>query len=1025
MSFALSAEQRRAVERTGQSVCVVAGPGSGKTHVLTERFAWLVERQGADPTRILAITFTEKAAIEIKQRLVARFAGRTDLRESIERAWVSTIHGFCTRLLKEHAVEAGLAPDFTVLDQAAAQRLQREAAEQALDDLFRERRADMRRLLEAVDLSTSYGARQTDLAAALLEVYESLRVRGAGLPGAAAVSEHATSSAAEARRIAAQLLAARIDAPEAGALKDWLQRFLALPEQPIVLSHFETLAAFNFKLTNRRCHPLARQLKQELLPRLESEWILGFYAGLDGLLGEALARLHSCYREQKRRQAAVDFSDLEIFTAELLDRDAGVRAQTRARFHEILMDELQDTNRVQWRLVNLLGARLFAVGDINQSIYGFRNADPEVFAEYRETLRASGAQIDELRGNYRSRPEILDAVSRALDGQPGVEPRNLEALRAFPPSFGPPVELLIGRGEDPAAVEAALVASRIRHWRDCGAYRFADMAVLVRTLAAMEPFETEFERSGIPFLVSGGRGFLEARESRDILLLLAALVNPLDEVALIGLLRSPLVGLRDQDILALFQQGGREAWQLEFERRFGALRRLAGFRPPDLLVARALDACGYTLRLSDRARANVDKLLAWLRREHRQRPRPLAELLEDLEAVRESETLANAPPPETGDAVRLMTIHAAKGLEFPVVFVAALHKGTDNRSRPLLYSPERGWGVKWRNPATGEGVSDPVHDALKRGAKEREQREENRLLYVAMTRAMDRLVLSYAERRQASNWQKLVEGVAAEATPIEEAVPVEAAPDLEAPAMPTDRVSLRHEVAGGQHDAAVAATAVALFAVCPRRYYLAHYLGLDGGPDGSGTSSAEFGRDVHRALAGEQVASAEAAAVAARFNASPLGQRAARARRAEREFDFVFEAEGVILRGQIDLWFDDGELVLVDYKTGRQDPAHAVQLRLYALALERYAGRRPGRAFLYFCQEDRAEEISLSSQNLTAAQAAVRALSLAQDKLRFETKEGEWCFACRFRGGLCPVGTKAESGVWPPSSFPGLATGGF
>jgi ATP-dependent helicase/nuclease subunit A len=1024
MSFTLSSEQRRAVERGGQDVCVVAGPGSGKTRVLTERFAWLVEQQGVDPTRILAITFTEKAAIEIKQRLVARFAGRTDLRESIERAWVSTIHGFCTRLLKEHAVEAGLAPDFTVLDQAAAQRLQREAAEEALDGLFRERKAEMRRLLEAVDLSTTDGARQTDLAAALLEVYESLCLRGAGLPDAAAAAKPAPSSAGQARRIAEQLLAARLDGPDAPALKNWLRQFLALPELPVGLSHFDTLAAFSFNLTRLGRHPLARELKQEVLPRLESEWIAAFYDGLDGLLHEALARLHSGYLAAKRGRAAVDFSDLETFTAELLDRDAGVRYETHARFDEILMDELQDTNRMQWRLVNLLGTRLFAVGDLNQSIYGFRYADPEVFAEYRERLRADGAEIDELRGNYRSRAEILETVARALDGQPGIEPRKLEALRAFPPSSGPPVELLVGRGNDPAAAEAALVAGRIRHWRDSGAYAFADMAVLVRTIAAMEPFEAEFDRRGIPFLVSGGRGFLEARETRDILLLLAALVNPLDEVALAGVLRSPLVGLRDQDILALFQEGGREAWQAEFERRFGALRRLAGFRPPDLLVARALDACGYTAHLPERARANVDKLLAWMRREHRRRPRPLAELLEDLEALRESETLADAPPPETGDVVRLMTVHAAKGLEFPVVFAAALHKGTDNKSRPLLFSPEWGWGVKWRNPATGEGVSDPVHVRLKQQAREREQREGDRLLYVAMTRAMDRLVLSYAERKRASKWQQLVAGVVPAASPIEEAVPVEAAPDLEAPVMPTQAEGLRHEVAAGQHDAAVAATSVALFAVCPRRYFLARYLGLDAAPDGSGTSSAELGQQVHRALAGEPVASAEAAAVAARFNASPLGRRAARAGRTEREFDFLFETGGLILRGQIDLWFEDHELVVVDYKTGREDPAHHLQLRLYALALERYAGRLPDRAFLYFAQRDRAEEIGLAPEHLEAARQAVLALREAQDKLRFPVNEGEWCGRCGFRGGVCPVGASSEPGVWRPSSSPGPATTG-
>src|SRR5882724_11983979 len=148
----LSREQRDAVERSGQDVCVVAGPGAGKTRVLTERFAWLVEQQGVDASRILAITFTEKAATEIKQRLIGRFSDRPELRESIERAWVSTIDGFCARLLREHAIAAGIAPDFGVIDPAPAGKLLRESAEEALEQLYAERPAEMRRLLEAIDL---------------------------------------------------------------------------------------------------------------------------------------------------------------------------------------------------------------------------------------------------------------------------------------------------------------------------------------------------------------------------------------------------------------------------------------------------------------------------------------------------------------------------------------------------------------------------------------------------------------------------------------------------------------------------------------------------------------------------------------------------------------------------------------------------------------------------------------------------------------------------------------------------------
>ncbi len=293
--------------------------------------------------------------------------------------------------------------------------------------------------------------------------------------------------------------------------------------------------------------------------------------------------------------------------------------------------------------MELVKSRLYAVGDINQSIYGFRHADPEVFAEYRDGLMASGLQVDELRDNYRSRAGILDLVSQMLDGQDGIEPRTLHAQGTFADKPGPVVERLCGTGDEGPAVEAAMVAARIREWADTGQFHYGDVAILVRTLAAAEPFEEALERAGIPFLLSGGRGFLESRESRDLLAFLAALVN--------------LSATKSRSSVSCaahswacptprFIASAVLAGVVFFEERFGEIRQLAGFVPPDRLIAQALDECGYLATLPERAQANVEKLLAWLRREFRNRPRPLAELLDDLEALREAQTIADAPPPE-------------------------------------------------------------------------------------------------------------------------------------------------------------------------------------------------------------------------------------------------------------------------------------------------------------------------------------------------------------------------------------------
>jgi ATP-dependent exoDNAse (exonuclease V) beta subunit len=971
----LSPAQRAAVERTNQDVCVIAGPGSGKTRVLIERFAWLVEFHNVNPSRILAITFTEKAATEIKERLIQRFAKNPEHRESIERSWVSTIDGFCARLLQENAIAAGVAPDFSVLEQPVAERLARLSAEESLDALFNERPDEIRRLLEALDLSTDDFGRKPDLAATLLGVYESMRLAGIEeLPEARPTSDLLP----EARRLARSILADRgKEASDTAVLRDWAAAFLALP-QALTKQHFALeLNAHTGRVGKSRADA-AKALKTAILPALLAQWTGTWNAGLLELLREGITRLNRIYRKKKRDQSALDFADLEEESIRLLESDYFIREATRNRFDQILMDELQDTNRLQWRLLELIRTpdAFFAVGDINQSIYGFRHADPAVFEEYRRGLEMAGAIIDDLRENHRSRQQILDAVENVLDGQPGIEPRPLVAARAFRQIPGPVVERLFGEKED---VEASLVAERIRELVERGEFAYKDVAILVRSLNALDPFTRALDRFDIPFVTTGGRTFLEAREVRDLVALLTALVNPLDEIALVGVLRGPLVGLSDEQILSI----GRSGWQELFQARFGHLRKMAGFVPPDRLVP-------IQPELSPRARANVDKLCSWLRREHRARPRPLAEILDDLEFLVEAE----APPPEAGDVVRLMTIHAAKGLEFKIVFVSALQRGSENTSPVITFSDSAGLGAKWRNPATGDSQPDTAYVSLKQDRKEREEAESNRLLYVAMTRAEDRLFLTYTKGKHPREWQKLVESKVA----------AEYSADAPVPRPPRQ---MRFELEGdqivdppvltGQHDSTLAVTAISLFETCPRKYFLGMYLGMES----PASDAMSVGSEVHKILAGGASDLVEAQELARRF---PMPDHPTRL---EHEFDFMFSLEDVVVRGQIDLWYEqDGELVLVDFKTDREEwpDAYALQLRFYALALERYLGRLPDRAVLFYLRSGNPVGVSLSAKELEGAVNTLRGLLQAQETMVFPLQEGEHCRRCEFYKGLCPAG---------------------
>jgi ATP-dependent exoDNAse (exonuclease V) beta subunit len=1089
----LTPKQAEAVGRTGQDVCVVAGPGSGKTRVLVERFVWLIREQRIAASRILTITFTEKAATEIKQRLAREFAGSPDLREQVERAYVSTVHGFCARLLREHPIAAGLDPEFQVLDGAESAAELQEAAEEALDSVYQSKPGQLRELLEALQVSTWSGGRQQDMAEALCEIYEAMRIAGVSLPALRAGSVDAAGGLSlaglvdELRRVlaGAPVKPTPKQTECIDALREWATRADAFVNESASPRHFELLDQYPTKLPSRVL-PELKSLRDERLSLAASTLAGEFYAPLKSILLDVLELTDANYRRRKRERAALDFSDLEERAIDLLRGDAHALASVRESFDQILMDELQDTNPLQWKLMHLLRRprKFFAVGDINQSIFGFRHADPDVFRRYRESVAGAGGEIDELYENFRSRSEILAAVDAIAGLTEGVEKHRLQAGRRFLPRERPCVEVIAGFGADAdsaSAVEARWIARRIVELvgtlqvQDGEAgqrpARFGDMAVLVRTGAALAPVVAALQEFGVPHLAEGGRTFFETREVRDLVHLLQVIANPENELALAGVLRSPLVGAGDETLLRMKQQSAHlaralssldalgaafcDAEDLERFRRFAAL--LAGLRrerddvSPDRLLMRAMDACDYESGLDARQRANVAKFLVRVRERHSAKPEPLEALLADIEWLRAAAAEAEAPPGDSSDVVRIMTMHKSKGLEFPVVFLPALHRGTGGAGPSIRLSPEGSLGALWRNPVTGKGVKDLSYRRTTELLSERESREEDRLLYVAMTRAEEHLVLSFAmtARPQGENWKLVRDGLgldldAADNQAIvvevgEGGIPVrvlraDQSPDLlSVPVEPAvaqaEPMVVARPALSDQHDSAAPVTSIQLFAQCPRRYYLGRYIGWDrtSRPDRDHTeetahdeSGAEFGTAVHALLAGEPVdsASAEALDLVERFQASELGQRVSRASRVEREFDFVMAIEDVVLRGQIDLWFEEGgELLLLDYKTDKVRPeeaasraaAYALQLRLYALALERITGRLPSRACACFLRTGQAIPIAMDKPLLDAAKDLVRLFHEAQSSLRFDLREGEQCGRCPYYRGLCPAGRPARN----------------
>ena len=1047
--------QRNAVglHALDQDACVVAGPGSGKTTVLIERFRGLVE-SGVSPLRILAITFTEKATNQIRERLAATFADRPDLTTQIPRAYVSTVHGFCTRLLRENAILAGVDPRFRVLNEQEEFALEQKSASDALDRFFTESPDPVRDLLQSMD--------SPELRDSILDVYHPIRAAGIRLED---LRESHAQTGGRAALDALALLSDQIitgdfrdwtvsQREQIGLVADWAARLRQRSAEPITKSDFEILADFkcnqNKIRRNNRTYDMIRQLKEEISaagPVLADE----YYAAQRITLLDAVVRFDELYRSRKAAQSALDFSDLEEFTVRLLEENEEARERIRRQFDHVLMDEFQDTNGLQSRLLDLLlpTDRFYAVGDINQSIYGFRHADPRVFQAYRTRVESEGKHVAELRENWRSRGDILDAVLSLVGCRQGIEKHTFQPVRKFRRKSAPSVEVICCRGDE--AIEAKWVAARIRDLQgrlllQGGFARFRDMAVLVRKADSIQALTNAFDESGIPYVVTAGKGFYEAREVVDLMRLLRVLANPRDEISLAAVLRSPLVGATDEALLRLKQSGNLADGDLDdFGCELSAWRELRHYVSPDRLLIRAMDRSGYEMTLGPRERANVEKFLTLVREAGARQS--LDDLIEDLERLRDSDPREqDSASEESEDVVRVMTIHSAKGLEFPVVFLPALQAGMNKGMAPALLSPRLGLGVRWRNPVTGHSVKDSLYKEIAEELGAREQAESNRLLYVAMTRAEEHLVLSCSGKL--TNWAGYLTsswGLALEQPsedPREQRV---SAPDgssfavrvlcTDRPPASTTQLSLGLDfeapervapaAVSGQYDSSASVTSIALFADCPRRYYLSRYLGWDEErrrfePDMEDEAerepvdASEFGRHVHGLLAGSvrDGAQPEALALVARFESSELGRRLGRAAAVEREFDFLLEIEEVVLRGQIDLWFEEsGEQVIVDYKTDdvaaeeAQSRArfHELQLQLYAVAVERFTGRPLDRAVLYFLRPNLAVAVDATPAALARAVGMVHRFRDAQERQEFPLQVGEHCVRCPFFQGMCPA----------------------
>jgi ATP-dependent exoDNAse (exonuclease V) beta subunit len=813
VSIELTPEQRAAVEERGTGLFIHANAGSGKTRVLVERFVRAVVDDGVPVDRILAITFTEKAAGELRARLRQRFLelGERDRAREAEAAWVSTIHGFCSKLLRRHALLAGIDPEYEVLDETRAARIAIDAFDRALEgfldpdeperlDLAAAHTPDrLRRMVTTVHAKRrSAGEERPELPERREPRLGDERAVLATAVGDALVELGAQAGASGVDRAIAKLERCRdaLDEVADGDVGD-----------PAIFADF-VVKTGRTKALQGAAMGRAGEALEAWVAVCAARRAHGDYV----LLRELLRGYTAHYAEAKERESAVDFDDLELLTCRLLEEHPALHKRYGAQFEHILVDEFQDTNQLQIRLLDLLAGedgRLFTVGDEFQSIYGFRHADVGVFRAVRDKAAAKD-RVRALRTNFRSRPEILRALNDAFaphwhEGFEPLEPAEgtgpaadqlqLDLNGSTPVDGGPAVELIVvdqvsarwdDAGDEPfgpglaglapwRAAEMRLLADRIRRLIDEG--RAPDeIVVLLRAGVDMPYYERALRERGIETYVVGGRNYWTQQQVADLRAYMAVLANPLDEEALYSVFGSPLGGL-SLDAIGLLGLGARRLkrdpwWALtaadgsdglvdslpasDRERVPGLVtqieqhRVLAATVPLERMLDRVITDSGYDralLALPDgrRRMANVRKLMRLARAFEAEQGGDLRAFIDylaeqDVLAAREGEAPLEA---EDLHAVRLMTIHAAKGLEFPVVCVADLGRFGRGDDDALRVTDDGRVGLKIASMAGGSAKGLDL-EAIQKEQEAQQDEEERRIFYVAMTRAQDLLVLSGA-----------------------------------------------------------------------------------------------------------------------------------------------------------------------------------------------------------------------------------------------------------------------------------------
>lgn len=1068
-SVADQAERDRIRDNLGETLFVEAGAGTGKTEALVGRIVSLIASGDVRADQIAAITFTEKAAAELYDRVLERLDQRRDAEtdpdleqqfaqaaEDLDSAAIETLHAFAARILRMHPIEAGLPPGFTVIDESEASLKFAERWSQALDEMLedellgdhvleafdaglqlddlksvaRSLHADWDRTEHPVAMLSKEPAVPGEFVAELTAVIalrqfcddeddkmyqrltelvpyvQQLRER-LGQPGLLVKSLQFPQPSLKVKRTG------RATSWQGGALTEIRDRMTALEEQREGLAHSVALSFLA---------PILNRVRKFVID----------------------------YADERRLRGELEFQDLLVRASRLLQRDAAVAQAVGKRFRRLLIDEFQDNDPLQTQIADAIAGgepgRLFFVGDPKQSIYRFRRADNRQFNAVK-AQREEG--LVRLSQNFRSAPgvtEFVNAVFEPLMLEGRGQQADWEDLQAFrpPPDDAGPAVTVVGEAYqgDVARVrrlEADALARMItdvsaKPWqiydKSIDANRdatFADIAVLVPTRTGLTALLPELEQRGVPYRLESRSLVYNHREVRELLNLLRAIDDPTDQIALVGALKSPAFACADDDLYRWKQAGGRWDYRETLPRKIAADDPVAD----SMRWLRQTSERRWTMSVSElvgyiiRERRLLELAVVERQpREHWQRYRfmidqarafndrggaTLADFLLWAQHQSEEDTsvIESVVPEEDHDAVRIMTIHAAKGLEFPIVVFAGLNINRNANTPPLLWHEDGRPEVRVRS-----GLETPGYAELKETEDDLGRHEEVRLNYVGATRARDHLIVSLY-RKEAKNGKSSADRIAGvldgdrasfrriTQDQIPEPPQLERAqePD-DTPVIADDRETWlqRRNTAVAQHASLPreSATGIAKRAAAEAEDVRTN---PNDEPDDDlppwrrGRAGTAIGRATHGVLQvidlqdwteSDLQAASDAQAAAESLNRNQSGEvsrlarvalesdtvREARAAtRYWRELYAAVEVEGVLLDGFIDLLYEtaDGELVVVDYKTDALREGEAVdaavrryrlQAASYALMLEESLNRPVSRCVLLFLHPDAEREVA-------------------------------------------------------------------